>query len=82
MLIMMISFMVSKMRGNKELSSIVNVVTGAAITFGTLQLFLYVLARLVLLGQAAASLRAPPSSAFQEINWIKLFPHVASSDNA
>lgn len=82
MLIMLISLMAStRIPEDKSIEKIVTVVTGAAITFSTLQLFLYVLARLVLLGQAAASLRAPRPSALQDINWLKFFPHVASSDN-
>ena len=79
MLVMLISSMVSqskRMRGDRLVEKIVNVVNGAAITFGTLQLFVYVLARLALLAQAAATLRALSQSARQEITWLRFLPHV------
>jgi len=79
MLVMLISSMMSqskKLRGDKLVEKIVDVVSGVAITFGTLQLFVYVIARFVLLVQAAASLRDISPTARQEINWLKFLPHV------
>ena len=76
---MLISSMMSqskKLRGDKLVEKIVDVVSGVAITFGTLQLFVYVIARFVLLVQAAASLRDISPTARQEINWLKFLPHV------
>jgi len=42
----------------------------------TILLFIYVLARLSLIGQALALLRHQPESAFLAVDWTKYIPHI------
>ena len=44
--------------------------------FMTVLMFVYVLARVLLIGQAVALLRTQPPDAFLEINWTRYIPHI------